>query len=86
MIGKHTFGHVLKRSIWHIVGTPKNSGSITSPTETSKCNSNLFVCSFCSDQKYMQFSGICKKCFKMLSKKEQEELVHYFCVKRLKGE
>ena len=33
----------------------------------------------------LSIDTICKKCLKMLSKKEQEELVHYFCVKKLKG-
>ena len=79
MITKNIFGHVLRHKIYHIIRNKKETLIL------AKCNYNLFLCNICLDINYMQFNKICKKCFKMISKKEQEELVHYFCVKKLKG-
>jgi len=79
MITENIFGHVLRHKILHVIINKKETSI------RAKCNSNLFLCNICLDINYMQFSSICKRCWKMLSKKEQEELVHYFCVKKLKG-
>jgi len=52
----------------------------------SNCNDSLYLCNKkgCF-KRHFNFKKICKKCWEMLSKKEQEELIHYFCVKKLKG-
>lgn len=77
---KNIFGHevgyadiALSLRPWHI---PMNKSSIS----TAYCNNKDICCC----ELIFTFNQICKKCWKILSKKEQEELVHYFCVKRLK--
>lgn len=71
---ENIFGHYLFAKVFHKIG----------PNGYPFCgqNSSELFCKTCSIN--ADYKDICKKCFKMLSKKEQEELVHYFCVRRLK--
>lgn len=71
---ENIFGHYLFDKVFHKIG----------PNDYPFCgqSSKEGFCRSCSND--VDYKDICKNCWKMLSKKEKEKLVHYFCVKKLK--